>query len=468
MEMNAPSNHRHLTRATARAPQDSRKWQPALDEPLRGRALAAAELIAGRLRDPDNVVAIAATTAQQSTIPMRWRPTSIAFGFAGIALAGVYFACCFPHQGWETLTHHYLRLAAAGTQQEALALPNFLNGTGGLATILSLLDDHDARYHRTRTRLNAQFCKQVRAIPWRRSAAAGVAMHDYDVVNGAAGVLGYLVTIDHPDDEALAAIEMLLEYLIWLAGVDETSGRERWFIPPELLPNAPGTTHRARYPHGYFDCGLAHGIPGPLASLASAWLHGYRLPGHREAMHFLSDWIIQRHVRDTWGINWPAGIPLEMAGSANDWRTLPPAQAAWCYGAPGIARALWLAGTALDNDDVRQAAIAAIEAVLRRPAPERGIFTPSLCHGLAGLLTICLRFAHETPNATVHQQIPLIASQLLDAGDPESPLGFREQERAGVRVDHPGWLNGTPGIALALLAAATSVAPDWDHALLIS
>ena len=52
--------------------------------------------------------------------------------------------------------------------------------------------------------------------------------------------------------------------------------------------------------------------------------------------------------------------------------------------------------------------------------------------------------------------------------EPDTLLGYRNIEKEGRRVDQPGLLDGAPGVALTLLAAATNVAPDWDRAFLLS
>ncbi|WP_277752743.1 lanthionine synthetase LanC family protein [Streptomyces sp. L2] len=79
-----------------------------------------------------------------------------------------------------------------------------------------------------------------------------------------------------------------------------------------------------------------------------------------------------------------------------------PARSAWCYGAPGVAHALWLAGTALGDHDLHDVATEAMAAVLRRPAHMRFIDSPTFCHGVAGLLQIVLRFAHATRLPFLH------------------------------------------------------------------
>jgi hypothetical protein len=57
---------------------------------------------------------------------------------------------------------------------------------------------------------------------------------------------------------------------------------------------------------------------------------------------------------------------------------------------------------------------------------------------------------------------------LLGQYEPDSLFGFRNIERDGYRVDHPGLLTGAPGVALVLLAAATSTEPTWDRLFLLS
>ncbi|MBV9689166.1 MAG: lanthionine synthetase C family protein [Ktedonobacteraceae bacterium] len=441
------------------------QWQSTIDEPLRCRALEAIYVVAERLREPGNAIAIAQVAAQQAMLFSEWGPASRSCGFGSTALLFLYIARSFPDRGWEEVARHHLRLAAESTHQHPLVSPGIFGGSSGLATIVSLFRHDDSRYHNTWKAFNVHVATQVLENLWRREDTKGVAEYDYDVISGAAGILGYLVTIDQPDDSVRTATQTLLEYLIWLVGSDHEDERKRWFLPPELYPTE---LYLDNYPDGYFNCGLAHGIPGPLAALAVAWHAGYRLPRQREAMHSLSHWMVEHQLCDEWGINWPSGVPLQASYSADEWNKLYPTRTAWCYGSPGIARTLWLAGTALNDATLCQIAVEAITSVLRRPIAARRIDSVTFCHGVAGLLTICLRFAHETSSALVRQHIPLLVKQILDTFNPDYPLGFRDLEREHNWVDDPGLLTGAVGVALALLAASTSTEPDWDRIFLIS
>ncbi len=440
-------------------PRVTLSWQPLIDEPLRARAIKAALCVAERLRTPEQVNEIVRVAYQQSSIPIIWKGCTFPSGFAGTALMYNFITQCFPEEKWDTATLCHLRSAVADTQQHPFKKPGLYGGTSGMGLTLQMLSRRDKRYQKSMNALHQSLYEQVQKYAWPRSEK-DVAVGDYDIVSGASGILAYLLTVEQPNDQILNTIELLLDYLIWLAEPDQ----EHWYISPDHLTS----DDKHLYLQGYFNCGLAHGIPGPLAVLALTWLRGYRYPGLQESITHLSTWMMKHQVIDEWGINWPNVVPLQQFQSINDRQPLPGARAAWCYGAPGVARSLWLAGQALEDASLCQVAIDAIEAVLRRPIPVRRIDSSTLCHGVAGLLQICLRFAHESESSIIRQHIPLLVNQLLEAFNPDYALGFRDLERDHVYVDQPGWLYGASGIAMVLLAASTSVNPEWDRALVIS
>jgi hypothetical protein len=225
----------------------------------------------------------------------------------------------------------------------------------------------------------------------------------------------------------------------------------------------------ALYPHGNLNCGLAHGIPGPLALMALALSIGTAVPGLEEAIDRSADWLVCHRADDAWGINWPYSVPLTPEGApdrAAAART--PSRAAWCYGAPGVARALWLAGVARRRPEWCNLAIEAMEAVYRRPVAARQIDSPTFCHGVAGLLQITLRFANDTGLPAFARAAVDLFEWLESAYEPESLLGYRNWEPGGRRIDQPGLLDGAPGVLLTLLASCTDVEPSWDRAFLLA
>lgn len=318
---------------------------------------------------------------------------------------------------------------------------------------------HGTRYQRLLTVLDDELALNASVVAARlRSSRAGVPVSDFDVVSGASGIGAELLLRDPH-----RRLPEVLTSLVWLAKL--TNGAPRWATPPERLGDE---TMLRMYPSGNLNCGLAHGIPGPLSVLALALRAGHEVPGQAEAVRDLSDWLVAHRSDDRWGVNWPSAFAL------SDDRKTPapgksvPARSAWCYGAPGVAHALWLAGDALDDDGLRQFAIEAVATVLRRPVAARYIDSPTFCHGVAGLLQIVLRFASATGLPFLTEAADQLVGQLLAAYEPDRPLGYAALEPGNNPVDHAGLLDGAPGIAMVLLAAATHAEPTWDRLFLLS
>ena len=281
---------------------------------------------------------------------------------------------------------------------------------------------------------------------------------DFDVISGASGIGAYLLRRD--------PYEVLPQVLTGLVSLAELrDGPPRWMTPPDLLGD-PSMVRQ--FPSGNLNCGLAHGIPGPLALLALSLRGGVEVPGHADAVRQLADWLLGHRADDQWGVNWPAAIPVTPPGARGDPGQLPPTRSAWCYGSPGVARALWLAGEALDDQGLRDFAVEAMQAVFRRPIPERRIESPTYCHGIAGLLQIVLRFAIDTGLPTFSGAAADLVDELLAAYEPDRPLAFASIEPGSNPVDRAGLLDGAPGVAMALLAAATDIEPAWDRLFLLS
>lgn len=444
---------------TSRSP-----WLVFLDEPLRNKAVAAALWVAEHLRDPEYVQQVAVLAREQSSSP-QW-DHSHSWAAAELALFYWHVALCFPEQSRQTIAYHYLKLVATRSQQRNLTSLGLFGGVSGIAFVVQQFSKVGRHYQQTLTRLHQSLAEQVRRhSSWHITPDGGIAEPEFDLITGAAGIVGYLASISTPNSVVQDTLRTLLDYLLTLTEPGQALGKERWFSPPSLL-----ITEQARqdYPCGRFNCGLAHGIAGPQAALSLVAMAGYDAPGLLESIAYVSQWLADHQIYDEWGITWPAAIPYELASSPEQWRSLPGARTAWCYGAPGIARSLWLAGLVLKEERLMNIALDALKAVLRRPEAERNIAAPILCHGSAGLLLICLHFAHESQDPFILAQIPHLVERILEQFDPQSPLGFCNIEPGGRLVDQQDLLTGAAGTALALLAAACEVAPSWDRLLLLS
>jgi lantibiotic biosynthesis protein len=407
-------------------------------------ALAVAQDVADRLRDHNRIEAAKAATVQQTAYPesVYWDSPGVARGDAGLALTCGYLDACFPGAGWDVTAHRYLTLAAQAAEHSGYLAPGMFGGLSGLAFAACSLSCNGTRYQRLLRTVEELLLPQTvtlgRALSRHKD---GISVGHFDVVSGLSGVGAYLLC-RRDNEEAAAALRAVLRGLVALTG--EEDGIPHWYTPAHLMGDE---TMAHLYPNGNLNCGLAHGIPGPLALMSLAVCSGVRVEGLKEAIERVSAWLGKNRSDDAWGVNWPTAAPLAPDGESAAASPPPaePSRSAWCYGGPGVARALWLAGEALCNPGYRELAVEAMKAVYRRPVWERHVDSPTFCHGVAGLLQITLRFARDTKLPLFAEAAETLTEQLLSLYDPDSLLGYYSLEPGGQRLDQPGLLDGAPG-----------------------
>jgi lantibiotic modifying enzyme len=416
--------------------------------------------LAQRLQNTQCLQTALNETARQADVEhhVPWRDTSLTGGYAGLALLAAYLDTCYPAEGWDQAGHRHLSLAVA----QMVSLPStdigLSSGIAGVAFTAWSLSRSGTRYRTLLAQCDQQIGERIHDVLAGLDAQQhGYAASQYDVISGLSGVAAYLLCRAGEDAELDSSLRAIAGQLIALSASQD--GCPRWFIPRRLVSHPDWLVS---FPDGMLDAGLAHGIAGPLALLALLALHGVDLDGITLALDRMATWIIEHRTDDAWGPNWASAYPLP--GRAT---TLHPAHSAWCYGAPGICRALWLAGEALDRDQYRSAAIEAMKAVCHRPQHVRGLKSPGLCHGTAGLLQIMLRFAHDTGESIFCDTAWELTEHLISRYESTTLLGYRDDE-LGYRLDRPDLLNGTAGITLTLMAVAQPHEPTWDRCLLLS
>ena len=436
-------------------------WMSVLDPQRRVAAATIAREVIVRSTDPEYRSVALAAAGQQTQFPsaLRWDPYGIAAGDAGLAVLCAHMDAWLPGEGWDEIAHGFLTVAAREVERSPRIPPGLFGGLSGLAFATASLSRGGARYEQLLSNLDEALAPQAAACGERLRAGHGRGrVSEFDVISGASGIGLYLLQRD-----VHGVLPQVLSGLVSLA--EPQAKPPRWMTPPHML----GDESLMRLcPWGSLNCGLAHGIPGPVALLALALRAGLAVPGQDEAVRQLADWLIAHRADDEWGVNWPAVVPLPPPKAPQLNPMLEPCRSAWCYGSPGVARALWLAGDALDDTGLRELAVEAMHAVLARPVKERRIESPTLCHGVAGLLQIVLRFAHDTGLPAFSDAAAELVNQLLAVYEPERPLAYASLEPGSNPVDHAGLLDGAPGIAMALLAAATDTEPTWDRLFLLS
>lgn len=438
------------------------------------QAVTAAEVVADvaeRLADPDAVARVTDAPSNLDEPPgtpprTPWLPAGLVNGHPGIALLFAELAATDDRH--RVTAHAHLAAAvrqaatagrglSAGLAGIAFAAHAAARVTGGYRTLLAQLDDHVRR--EAATLVDAER-ERLRA----RRAGAPIAA--YDLISGLTGV-GVCVLVRGGHD----ALEPVLRCLIDLT--EPVTAHER-AVPGWWTADQPFLVAEDRYARGHLNVGVAHGISGPLALLALAWQAGVRLAGQRDAVELIVGWLLEQRRTDPadgsgW---WPGDVSFDEQVDGPGEQHLAD-RAAWCYGTPGVARAIQLAGRAFDRPDWQHVAVAAMAELLARP--DRRASDAGLCHGSAGLLRLAGRMARDCPDPDMRAGLATgaLVEEVLAAYDPAAPFGFRyTAHRAVVAPDRPGLLEGAAGIALALAGAAADdpgmpSLTGWDTALLM-
>ncbi|MCX5206026.1 lanthionine synthetase C family protein [Streptomyces sp. NBC_00237] len=271
---------------------------------------------------------------------------------------------------------------------------------------------------------------------------------EYDLISGLSGYGAYFLHRQQ-DPETLHDV---LRYLVRLLEVPVTvAGRP---LPGWWSANPPDS----RESEGRANLGLAHGVAGPVALLALAARAGHTVPGQKEALqyacHLLAGWRVAPPDSDAPG--WPETLTLAEWRAGKPSATVP-GRPSWCYGTPGIARALQLAALAVRSPDHQQLAETTFWACLNDDRQIDRLTDLTVCHGWAGLLLTADRIAAD---AADHPKARL--AELKES------FAFGARERASPPT--PGLLTGDDGIQLAqrTLDVCDPVDPGWQTCLLLT
>lgn len=289
-------------------------------------------------------------------------------------------------------------------------------------------------------------------------AAAGEGF-PFDLTNGLTGLGVYF--LERPvSPQTRTGLRAVIDRLEATAEVGE--GSATWRTSPAMLPR-----ENRRHPGGYYDLGLAHGVPGVIAFLALVLRDADPHPRLQALLSAAVSWLLAQRRR-----------PESLSAARFSSRVGPGVEAgasrlAWCYGDLGIAAALL--GAAQSSGDSRWAARARSLALrcAARPFSESGVRDAGLCHGSAGVAHLFNRLYQATRDPNLREAACRWFARTIQLRQPgERIAGYRawSVDRSGRtrwRAE-PGFLEGAAGVALALLSAATPIEPRWDRPLLVA
>jgi lantibiotic biosynthesis protein len=282
---------------------------------------------------------------------------------------------------------------------------------------------------------------------------------DYDLIGGLVGI-GVYALARLPEPGALTLLELVLKRLAERA--EASADGLTWHTAPELLPS----WQREHCPNGYYNLGLAHGLPGVIVLLARACkveaVRAQARPMLEEAVR----WLLA-HLEDGGGV---PTFPFWVAEEAPSRKQ----RLAWCYGDLGAAAALLYTARLVGKDEWEELALRVLRKVAKwRDEEEAGVIDAGICHGAAGNAHLFNRLYQATGETLFGDAARYWYERLLDFRQPEADLGgfltLRQKEDGESEwVPCADFLNGAAGVGLVLLAATRAETPSWDECLLIS
>lgn len=415
-------------------------WRPILSGTAAQQALQAVDAIA------ESITSITAVPGE--------RDPSLGRGQAGLALLYAWLARTRRMAQADVLAWQCLDQAIEAVSAQAMnaSLYGGFTGVAWAAELTGRLLDPDAE-DRSEAVDEALLRLLSRADRWSAP---------YDLIVGLTG-LGVYALQRYPRPVAIECLRRVVERLHGCARHDE-HGLYWWTPPEEILDDEES---RKQYPSGRADLGVAHGVAGPVALLGGICGAGVEQATARPLLEGAVSWLLAQSLPTEAGPTFPVWV----APAIQPW----PARCAWCYGDPGIAAALLLAARGVGDAGWEQTAVALACRAAERPASDTGVVDANFCHGAAGLAHLYNRMYQATGEPTLGRAARYWLERTLgfyrrarDAGGTWVQGNWDPGQRERWTWNGIGLVEGAAGVALVLLAAATSVEPTWDRMFLVS
>jgi len=281
----------------------------------------------------------------------------------------------------------------------------------------------------------------------------------FDLIRGLVGVGTYFLDrLPHPS--AVEAIQHILGHLERSAERD--GGGVTWHSAPSQLAE----WQRERSPHGYYDLGVAHGVPGVIHFLGEALATDLESDRVRPLLEGAMAWLVSQQR------------PPESLSRFSSWvapgAVSSDSRLGWCYGDLGVAAVALQVARRAGREDWRAFGLDLVDHCLSWPAESSGVRDAGLCHGAAGVAHVFNRIYQSEGHAGCLEAACEWIGRAVEMRRPGGSTGGYYAHRRPHPAGPPVWdesaafLDGAAGIALALVAALTSVAPGWDRLLMLS
>lgn len=378
---------------------------------------------------------------------------------------------------WEDLIHEYMIEMKNGLETSIGYLqPSLFSGTTEVAYSIYNVYRKTGSYEKVVNTLNGYIVNQVNFyLDKYENEIGNIEMTTYDSIYGFAGQGAYLLMFKE-DEKVKKTLERICTFFVNMTKEIEVKGHKvpGWHIPLDKLTTK---ADKKQYPEGTFNLSLSHGISGPLAFMALALRAGVEVQGQREAMRKILKDLLRFSYKDESGnVYWDGRLGLQeyINGESKVKRI---GRQSWCYGSVGIGRAMYLAGTALEDEEIIRFSTYIMEGIAEMPIEKWELNCDHICHGYAGVLAVMETMYKDTKNEKYKLGIDKAVDIIVKGFDPNSLFGFynysvkgnpiEQEEYAYEYLDDYSFLEGSLGTILALMASIYPEKMCWMRHLVI-
>lgn len=392
-----------------------------------------------------------------------WDDLSIAGGYPGILPLYVELDKLFPEEGWNLVAHDYVLHTVKVIETGGVGRLSLFGGIAGVCFYLRQASKNESRYKKVLHKLDdilLEGLSNSHLQPLAKQLNQQLPCYPplYEEMQGLSGI-GLYCLMNKEKLPFKDMIQKIIRLLISLTHPITIKGKTvpGWYVAPEAFFL---DEDRIRFPNGNFNLGLSHGITGVLAFLSIAMLQGIEISDQRRAIETVAHWIQMKRKKYKNRFFWDTMISFEEEVSG-DFIVEHKSRDAWCYGTPGVARALYLAGKALQNESIQECALETFISIFASTREEWNLPGPTMCHGIAGLLIITQLMARDTNTPFLMEKVTKLRELLLSYYNPSSFFGFRNIQPLRGKGSEYAWvdqgdiLEGVSGILLTLLSLHT-------------
>ncbi|WP_234117505.1 lanthionine synthetase C family protein [Clostridium hydrogenum] len=402
----------------------------------------------------------------------QWSELSLINGYPALGVLFGELNQVFPKEEWDLIGHRYMIKIQESVEKNGIESLTFFSGACSVGMAAYALSCNGKRYNNFLNTINEFILEQcpsiLKVITLQHN---DVFMWDYDVISGVCGLGRYLLFFKQ-EPIVNNIIKDILKYLVSLTEDINVFG---YSVPKFYISrkNQFLKSERDMYTKGNFNFGISHGITGPLAFMSIALLNGIEIKGQKTAIRKIVSILNTFKYTNNKIIYWPGRVNFD--NFVHKKIQVNNRRASWCYGVPGIARAIYLAGKALKDDTYKNIAIEAFNTLCSLKEEELELTSPTFCHGYAGLLQILNCMYNDTGLENLKEYKNKILNKILDFYHETTAFGFHNIDISNYitmsdikNFDNCGLLSGSSGVVLSILGAIKPSTVQWDSIFMIN